>query len=318
MSLRSLVKREILRSGQAALLERALNRIGAGRTAAKVGRARSEAIVEVTLPEAAGTPRHVRMHRIGDRDQVARALAADGWVGFERPLPSAVAAFSRRWPGTFLDVGANTGFYALIAVAAADHTTAVAFEPVPEIVELLRANLSLNRSARRVVVDEVAIGDASGTASLHLPPPQPDGTIETSASLEPDFKEQIDRFFDVRTSTLDDAWEQHGRPDVVMVKIDVEGSEARVLAGARQLIEACRPIISVEVLQRVDPGPIEAARAAIGYVVVTLAPEEATIGRPVVAVDPVAPNQLLVPPERLADVTKDLRGIQGLTVTVLS
>lgn len=255
------------------------------------------------------------MHSVGGRDQVARALAADGWNGFERPLPSAVVALVRRWPGVLFDVGANTGLYSLIATAADESVRAIAFEPVPEIISLLRANLALNEGGGRIIVDDVAIGDRSGSATLHLPPPQRDGTIETSASLEADFKPEIDRTFEVRTSTLDDAWRRHGRPFVTMVKVDVEGSEARVLAGARQLIDACRPVISVEVLERVDHVRLDAIRASIGYVVVLLKGEEALVGRPGVAADPAAPNQLLVPPERLDAVIEALDGI-GVRVSV--
>ena len=212
------------------------------------------------------------MHGHKGADQVARALGQMGWEGFEAPLPSAVVRILRRWPGVLLDVGANTGFYSLIAVASGPDTTAIAYEPVPAIVEMLRANLRLNRASGRVTVEELAIGDRSGRATLHLPPPQPDGTIETSASLEPDFKEVIASSFEVRTSTLDDAWRASGEPAVTMVKVDVEGAEARVLRGRGAVISTCRPVVSIEVLGAVDTGPLEEARVQHRYVDVTLAP----------------------------------------------
>lgn len=65
------------------------------------------------------------MHTLEGRDQVARALWSGGWDGFEPPLPSVVAATLRRWPGMFLDVGANSGLYSLIAIAADDRATAM-------------------------------------------------------------------------------------------------------------------------------------------------------------------------------------------------
>jgi FkbM family methyltransferase len=273
-------------------------------------------VVAVPMPRTGrGPTRRIRMATLEGRDQVARALWSGGWEGFEPPLPSVVAATMRRWPGTFLDVGANTGLYSIIATTAHDEATAIAFEPVPSIVSLLRSNLALNPAAARVRVDEVAIGDAAGTAVLHLPVPQADGTVETSASLEPDFKEQIGAVIDVRTSTLDEAWRSHGHPVVTMIKVDVEGSEARVLGGAAEVIAAHRPVIALEVLDRVDPAPLDALRAALDYVDVSLSPHDAIVGWPTVRVLPDAPNHLLVPPERLPAVVGDLRAVEGLRVS---
>lgn len=307
------LKRLLVRTGHAPRVAALLERAGAIRLADRVAPP-GPTVVAVTLPRAdRGPVRRIRMGTLDGRDQVARGLRDEGWDGFEPPLPTVVTSVVRRWPGSFFDVGANTGLYSLIATAADDRASAIAFEPVPEIVELLRANLALNEGGSRVVVDELAIGDATGSATLHLPPAQPDGTIETSASLEADFKEEIDRVIEVRTSTLDDAWRRHGRPEVTMVKIDVEGSEARVLSGAGDLVASCRPIVSVEVLDRVDPAPLDALREDLGYVDVSLAPDEACV-RHTVTVVPGAANHLLVPPERLAAVIEDLGRIPGLRV----
>jgi FkbM family methyltransferase len=306
------MKRVIVRSGQAVRLSGLLRRLGAHHLAQRV---LPTSVVVVDLPGGHGPARHVSMATLDGRDQVARALFTGGWEGFEPPLPSVVAATLRRWPGTFLDVGANTGLYSLIATAADQRTTAIAFEPVPAIVALLRNNLALNEAGRRVTVDELAIGDARGVATLHLPVPQPDGTIETSASLEPDFKEEIGEILEVRTSTLDEAWRDHGRPVVTMIKIDVEGSEARVLSGARELIAVHQPVISIEVLDRVDPAPLEQIRAGLGYVDISLSPGEAVVGWPAVRVVTDAPNHLLVPPERLEAVVEDLRAMGTLRVS---
>jgi FkbM family methyltransferase len=314
MTLPRAMKRLVVGWGQADRLSRLLDRLGAHHLAQRL--LPEAAVVEVELPTVGrGDRRRIRMATLAGRDQVARALQAGGWEGFEPPLPSVVAATLRRWPGTFLDVGANTGLYSLIATAADHRAAAIAFEPVPVIAALLRDNLALNEGGARVTVDELAIGDARGVATLHLPVPQPDGTIETSASLEPDFKEDIGATLEVRTCPLDDAWRDHGHPTVTMIKIDVEGSEARVLSGAREVIAAHQPVISVEVLDRVDPAPLEAMRADLGYVDISLSPGEAVVGWPTVQVVPDAPNHLLVPHDRLDAVVEDLRAMGTIRVS---
>lgn len=100
-----------------------------------------------------------------------------------------------------------------------------------------------------------------------------------------------------------------------MMKIDVEGSEARVLSGARELIAVHRPVISIEVLDRVDPAPLEQIRAGLGYVDISLSPGEAVVGWPAVQVVTDAPNHLLVPPDRLEAVVEDLRAMGTLRVS---
>jgi Methyltransferase FkbM domain len=42
-------------------------------------------------------------------------------------------------------------------------------------------------------------------------------------------------------------WEAAGRPDVRLVKMDTEGAEAQVLAGATAFFDACRPVVCCEI-----------------------------------------------------------------------
>jgi len=298
----------------------ALEAIGAHTLADRLDRLRSNGdLVSIAVPAGAAAlrSRRFRMYALGGRDQVVRALRAGGWNAFESPLPSVVVQLVRRWPQTFLDVGANTGLYSLIAVTAHPRAKAVAYEPVPEIMDLLRHNVDVNKQGVRVAVRALAVGERTGTAELHLPPPQADGTIETSASLEPEFKESIDRVVVVEAATIDDAWTAEGRPEVPLVKVDVEGAEHRVLAGATELVAASRPVLTIEVLPGAEVDALDGFRRDHGYIDVTLNPCEAVVNRPQVRPDPMAPNHLLVPQERLADVVEELRAVPTIAVVLL-
>jgi FkbM family methyltransferase len=297
-----------------------LEALGAYTLADRVDRLRSDSdLVPVTVPAGPGALRshRFRMYALDGRDQVARALRGGGWNSFEAPLPSVVAQLVRRWPHTVLDVGANTGLYSLIAITADRRATAIAYEPVPEIAALLRDNLAANLHGDRVTVREVAIGDRTGAAELHLPPAQVDGTVETSASLEPDFKETIARVVRVEAATLDDAWRSEGRPTVSLVKVDVEGAEHRVLGGAEDLIDRCRPVLTIEVLTGAEVAALESFRHSHRYVDVTLGPAEAVVDNPTIHRDEQAPNHLLVPRERLDEVIDVLGSVRHLRVTRL-
>ncbi len=319
-SLTDAARRLAARPRAVATAVRALEAVGAHTVADHVDRIRSAGdLVPVVVPAGSRALRshRFRMHSLDDRDQVVRAMRNGGWLGFEAPLPSVLVRLVRRWPDTFLDVGANTGFYSLLAVTADPRARAIAYEPVPEIVDLLRANLAANHQGRRVQVRALAIGDHRGSADLHLPPAQADGTVETSASLDPGFKETIERVVHVEADTLDGAWAAAARPRVNVVKIDVEGAEPKVLAGATELLDTCRPVLTIEVLPGADLASLERLRERHGYVDVALNPREAVVDRPAITPDAQSPNHLLVPREKVGDVAEQLGHVARLAVTRL-
>ena len=71
--------------------------------------------------------------------------------------------------GTFVDVGAYLGT-ATLAALRSGFSAAVAVEPEPETVRLLRANVALNGVDERVRVVAAALSDQAGTAQLDLGP----------------------------------------------------------------------------------------------------------------------------------------------------
>jgi FkbM family methyltransferase len=141
-------------------------------------------------------------------------------------------------PGaTFFDVGANAGFFTLLArdLGARVH----AFEPNPKIVSLLLRSAPPEDS--RVAVIPAACSDRSGSLALYLY----DDTNTGMASVE----KPAGRRIDVPAVTLSEYWRRtEARPD--LIKVDVEGHEYQVLCGAAELIEAVRPDLIVEVTRR--------------------------------------------------------------------
>ncbi|UPT73493.1 MAG: FkbM family methyltransferase [Elusimicrobiota bacterium] len=140
----------------------------------------------------------------------------------------------------FYDVGANYGFYTMLASELLGEEGQLhAFEPLPEVHEWLARNSP--RLAARLV--DAALWDATGTATLYK-----HRLGDAFNTLE---KEVTD--FDptrgpgrteVRTITLDD-YAKAEKPPTVM-KIDVEGGEKRLLAGAEKTLRSARPAIAME------------------------------------------------------------------------
>jgi FkbM family methyltransferase len=314
--LRSLVQRPAV----GATTSRTLELVGFHTLADRLDRVRSEGDLQaICVPAGSDALRSHRfkMFALGGRDQVVRAIRDGGWNGFESPLPTVITALVRHRPDTFFDVGANTGFYSLVAVTADDRIQVHAMEAVPEIATLFRSNVAVNQAGDRIRLHELAVGDTTGTTMLHLPPAQPDGTIETSASLDASFKEQIARRIEVPVQRLDDLWTEVGKPPTSLIKIDVEGAERLVLEGAEELIETCRPVLAVEVITEGTADAAETLRREHRYVDVTLSPTEMVVNRQPVRPEGIAPNHLLVPQERLGDVVDVVRGLERLQVTLL-
>jgi FkbM family methyltransferase len=75
----------------------------------------------------------------------------------------------------------------------------------------------------------------------------------------------------VTTTTIDAEWKARGSPPVSLVKVDVEGGEVGVLAGAADCLQACRPVVVTEWCPRNfaayghKSGAMLDAAAAAGY-----------------------------------------------------
>lgn len=284
--------------GHPALID-VLDRAGARDVALRVDRRVSdERMAVLPLPAAPGTwqrPR-VRALRRAGTDQCVEAFATGGWQGYERPLPDLLLGWLRTAPGTVFDVGANTGVYALIA-ASVPGARVHAFEAYPPVAALLRENLALNDSGGSVTVVDAAVSDTVAALDLHVPDPTGD-LVETSCSLEESFKGGGGTVVTVDATTLDAYWHDLGEPYVSTVKVDVEGAEHRVLAGARDLLRRSRPVVFYEVLPGAELAQLEAVREEVGYVDVRTSATAAVVGEPI-AFAPDAWNHALVPAEAL-------------------
>lgn len=273
-------------------------------------------ITAVRLPPAPGAWRTTRVKawRRGGTDQCVEAFHQAGWWGYERPLPDVLLGWLRHAPGTMFDVGANTGVYSLIA-ATVPGATVHAFEALPQVAALARENLALNRVGRRVQLIEAAVSDTPGEVKLYVPESQ--GLVETSASLNPDFRNDGGSGTPVvvPATTLDQHWDDAGRPTVTLVKIDVEGVEHLVFRGADRLLADARPTVFYEVLPAARMDELEDIRAHHRYVDVRLSQWEAVVNDRI-QFHELAWNHALVPFEAL-DAFLDVTAKAGLTITVL-
>ena len=138
--------------------------------------------------------------------------------------------------GVFVDIGANVGYFAVLASRWVGVSGQVfAFEPVPATYKDLVSNLALNDCGNvRVFAD--ACSDHSGVAAMIIG--KQSGWSRLSAGGEGDIR--------VTTITLDEFIAQHNLERMDVLKIDTEGADYQVLLGARRSIERYRPTVLME------------------------------------------------------------------------
>lgn len=146
-------------------------------------------------------------------------------------------------PGdSFLDLGANIGYFTLLASRAVGPRGSVhAFEPSPLLCRRLSEDVGRNPFATNVTVHQTAVSDRSGTSWLSFP--------EDASS--PYGEQHLEAGREARSSSVpvDVVTIDSELPDLRfdVVKVDVEGAEMRALAGMRGSIENHRPrLILVE------------------------------------------------------------------------
>jgi FkbM family methyltransferase len=132
--------------------------------------------------------------------------------------------------GVFVDVGANLGLHTLAAAATVGAAgRVIAFEPFVETANLLRRTLAANGHADVCEVHEVALWDSDGNAPLHLGATSGHHSLVMPITRGDEGGEVL-----VGTRTLDGMLEAGTRVD--LMKVDVEGAELKVLAGAHDVI----------------------------------------------------------------------------------
>jgi FkbM family methyltransferase len=136
-------------------------------------------------------------------------------------------------PGdTFIDVGANVGWFTLLAAHLVGPAgRVVAFEPCPVTRKHLERNVDLN-PYRHVLVERSALSDRPGAARLLRVLSGVDGSFSIIGGVPA----QGDSF-EVTTARFDDYHQDHKLGRVKLMKVDVEGAELLVLKGMQSVLK---------------------------------------------------------------------------------
>jgi FkbM family methyltransferase len=212
-------------------------------------------------------------------------------------------------PGmVFIDVGANDGYYTLFAARrVGPNGKVIAVEPSSRERAHLQRNLGRN-GLDNVQVVAAALGAEAGFVDLHLA----HGVHAGHNTLGDFAHDDVVRASSERVplDTLDAVVARQGLSRVDMVKIDVEGGEAGVVAGARKVLATARPVLLMELNERALHAQGQSAetllavlRQELNYQILTFSQAG---GWPECAVEgaPLSPNVVAVPKERADSLLK--------------
>ena len=154
------------------------------------------------------------------------------------------------------DIGANLGYYSIVAKKFNPQLQVVAFEPFPSVYNYLKINLRINNLDEELRAEQLALSSSSGTARFYVSKNERmddiadqlvgDGSLSSNVNQNPN---KIS--FDVKTETLDNYVLNNFKSSklVDFIKIDTEATEHLVFQGAENILRTHRPIIMCEIIK---------------------------------------------------------------------
>jgi FkbM family methyltransferase len=165
--------------------------------------------------------------------------------------------------GTFLDIGANIGYFSLLA--ASNGSSVVAFEPQAWVADLLRKSAAHNGLGGLIRVEPIALSNESTVLKMTS---CPGNTGHSQLAAPNDAGVQS---FDVAVMPFDTWVEENPVGKISVCKIDTEGAELQVLQGMKKTLERDVPAVVIEVIGEylsefgASEGEVLAAMEALGY-----------------------------------------------------
>lgn len=157
---------------------------------------------------------------------------------------------------TVIDIGANEGQFAKMALDTFPQAQVVSFEPLPSAAAVLK---QLAYAESRLTVYQTALGADAARLPIHFHEEHSPSSslLATTAECEKQFPQTRSQVkFEVQVQRLNDVLADTDLEQAILVKIDVQGFEAQVIDGGTEVLskaQAC--IVEINLVELYDDAP---------------------------------------------------------------
>lgn len=168
----------------------------------------------------------------------------------------------------FYDIGANIGYYSLIAAMENNKIKIVAFEPATGPLFFLKENVKMNHF-RNITIEDLAISEKEGEIAFYEIKNDKYSYLKYNLAGEGNTgSKTYDRNYapiSVKTTTLDNYILENKEKNIDLIKIDTEGTENLILSQADVILDKMKPIIICETLYNVIESELQTIFEKYGY-----------------------------------------------------
>lgn len=175
------------------------------------------------------------------KSNILRAVTLDGYEQYEAEVVTLIKAYPKHLE-TFIDGGANIGFYSILAQAYfTNETKIIAVEPFSANVAYLSKLRKMN-GFNFELVDGALDSESGAMKEIYYPTSSNSSELSCSASLINKFKGTNGVFQNLeyckeqaKTVSLESLIE--GRIGPALIKLDIEGNELQVMKASRNVLK---------------------------------------------------------------------------------
>jgi FkbM family methyltransferase len=163
------------------------------------------------------------------------------WYGYyEKDLGDMIKKCLK--PGdVFLDIGANIGYFSLLAANSEPTSKVISFEPAKDLFQKLEENISIN-TFKNITTLNVAVGEINEETELFI---SGSDNLGMSSFRQPgNYSGKKEK---VKVVTIDSWFKTAGLSKVDLIKLDIEGSELAALKGMQETLQNFKPLVIAEV-----------------------------------------------------------------------
>ena len=204
--------------------------------------------------------RQMKMYHFGQEleNEIFWNGLSEGWEKESLKIWQKLSKESR----VILDIGSNSGVYALISETVNPNGQVFAFEPVKRVFQKLEKNISLNKL--NIKAFELALSNKDGEATIYDKPTDHIYSVTVNQDTSANKSDSIP--VKINIQRLDSFIESQDLDSIDLMKLDVEFHEPEVLEGMGHYLKKFRPAILVEILTDETGERVEEYIDSLNYV----------------------------------------------------